>query len=282
MKFNFNKTLISNLNLELTLTSGQTFAWQKYDDFYVGSFINSAIVVKQVGAELFWQTYPEKDNFEFFENYFNLNSDHEKAIQEIAKDPKIQPVLEDYSDIRILNQNFEQTMLSFILASNKNIKAIKKSLNYFQDKYNNQINADGFKVKLFPKPEFFNDLKLEDYKPSGVGYRAKYLKHAAEHLVTKKIKKHEVEDLQRDELIKINGIGNKVADCIMTFSLGYKEITPIDIWTERVVRNIYKNNKSKNYKQIRQWFKRKFGQNTALAGQILFEYMRNVHIGVSK
>lgn len=280
MKFNFNKTKISNLNLEQTLTSGQTFAWHKYDDFYVGSFIESAMVVKQVEEEIFWQTYPEKDNIEFFRNYFNLNSNHGKAIQEISKDSKIQPALKNYSDIRILNQNFEQTMLSFILASNKNIKAIKKSLNYFQNKYNNQINTDGLGVKLFPKPEFFHDLKLEDYKPSGVGYRAKYLKHAAENLVSGSIQKHEIEDQQRDELIKINGIGNKVADCIMTFSLGYKEITPIDIWTERVVRNIYKNTKSKNYKQIRKWFKRKFGKNTALAGQILFEYLRNMKISL--
>lgn len=270
-----NQHKIPNLNLTQTLNSGQTFAWETQDDLYIGSFANSAMIVKQINDTLYWQTYPEKDNFEFFLNYFNLNSDHEKAIQEISQDKKIQPAINTYRDIRILNQDFEQTMLSFILASNKNIKAIKKSLNYFQKQYNNVISADGIKIKLFPKAEFFHDLSLEHYKPSGVGYRAKYLMHAAENLVNQNILKHLDEDNQRQELTKIHGIGEKVADCIMTFALKYKDITPIDIWTERVVKNIYHNNKSKNYKQIRRWFRRKFGINTALAGQILFEYIRN-------
>jgi len=293
-----NLLQISNLDLKLTLFSGQTFAWEMINEYFVGAMVNRVVVIKQEGESIYWQTYPEKNDFEFIKNYFNLDKDYDLAIQKIQIDQQTIAAIKKYPGLRVLNQDFHQTLFSFLLAQNKNIKAIRQSLNILRKLYGHlveiQLADSKIQVLTFPSLEFFHQITLEQLSDAKVGYRAKYIKHAAEILSDQKFPDFSHlkvlsplllrrgqgsvfldEHQTRSQLLQIHGIGNKVADCIMTFSLGFDNITPIDVWGDRIVRDLYKNYKSKSYEQKRKWFTKKFGGNTDLAGQFLFEYIRN-------
>jgi N-glycosylase/DNA lyase len=79
----------------------------------------------------------------------------------------------------------------------------------------------------------------------------------------------------RQFLLSFNGIGNKIADCILIFSLGFYEITPIDIWAQRILTEYYNLDEGLKYEKMRNYFSQYFKENTAWAGQFLFEYIRN-------
>lgn len=159
-----------------------------------------------------------------------------------------------------------------MLAQNKNIKAIRKSLNQMKEDNNNFVKIDGQKHYFFPDLDFFEVNSEYDLLKFGVGYRAKYLKSAAS--LFEKLVFTEDEYQTREEIKKIKGVGDKVADCVLSFSLGFHEITPIDVWGDKVLRKYYRNTRSKTYDQKRNYFRRKFKDKTAWAGQFLFELIR--------
>jgi N-glycosylase/DNA lyase len=285
-------------NLELTLFSGQTFSWFKDENDYIGATRDRIIKIKKVEEDYFWQTYPENNDFEFINNYFLLDLDYEKILEEISHCNYVLEAIAKYEGLRILNQDFQQTLFSFLLAQNKNIKAIRRSLDLMKQDFGKEVEVDGKKYYLFPDLEFFKSRTEKELMKYGVGYRAKYLKDTAEKFDELKINipsqpplnlrgggmslsndGGDIENRIRSQLLEIHGIGNKVADCVMAFSLGFHSITPIDVWGDRILKQFYKNTRSKNYDQKRKYFTKKFGNNTAWAGQFLFEYVRQFEVG---
>src|SRR5258706_6978152 len=112
-----NKLTLNKYNLQTTLLGGQAFNWDLIDNTYYGFTQDKVIKLQQKGEDLFWQTYPKKDDFDFLENYLQLNIDYDKILKAINKDEHINKALKDVSHVRILKQDFEQTLLSFILTS---------------------------------------------------------------------------------------------------------------------------------------------------------------------
>jgi N-glycosylase/DNA lyase len=262
-----NRTYVPNLNLEISVLSGQTFSWTRKGEWLLGIFTDSIILAKQEGDYLIWQTYPEEDNFDLIEKYFRLDEDYDQLIKDISIDNYTKQAAQKFYGLRNLRQDFEQTLFSFILASNKNIKAIRQSINIFRNMGGKQIDINGEKIHLFPGLEFFRQATLEELSKARVGYRAKYLKNAAIFL-------EESREYSRDKLLEIHGVGPKIADCVASFALDAKHITPIDRWSERIISELYQENVGNKYEDKSSWFTNKFQNNTALAGQFLFEYMR--------
>lgn len=262
-----NRTHTPNFNLEISVLSGQTFSWVRRGEWFYGIFKDAVIKAKQEDEYLIWQTYPEKDNFKLIERYFRLDEDYVEAVKSISIDLHTSEATKKFLGLRNLHQDFEQTLFSFILASNKNIKAIRQSIDIFRNMGGKAINVDGEKILLFPNLEFFRQSTLEDLSKARVGYRAKYLKNAALFL-------EQNNQYSRDKLLEIHGVGPKIADCVASFSLNVTNITPIDRWSERIISDLYQEDIGNKYEDKSSWFTSKFGNNTALAGQFLFEYMR--------
>jgi N-glycosylase/DNA lyase len=144
--------------------------------------------------------------------------------------------------------------------------------------YGSAINVDGYQFYLFPKTENLAEARIEDLLKAKIGFRAKYIKTAAQRLLSTRLKGETgnlSKDEIRDKLLEFYGVGEKIADCVLCYSLGCDNVTPIDVWGKRIATELYGLDVKKRYKDYRDWFSNYFNGYAAWAGQFLFEYIRN-------
>ena len=277
-----NNLSLPNYNLEMTLLGGQAFNWDFDGEYYYGFTRDKIIKVKTLHAtsqqEIYWQTYPENDDLDFLKSYLRLDVDYQNILNKIQKDRYVKTAIKKYPDLRLLQQDFEETLLSFIISTNNNIKSIRKYIRLLSQKFGKSINVHGDKYYLFPRTEVIAEAKLEDLLSCSLGFRAKYLKGTAQYLLENKLTKkiHKLsEENTRTELKKIKGVGDKITDCVMVFSLGFDNVTPLDVWGKRVLTKYYKLNPKMSYEDMRKWINNYFNGYAGWAGQFLFEYIRH-------
>ncbi len=261
----------------MTLLGGQSFSWDYEDGCYYGFTSKNIIKLKQENEILYWQTYPERDNSNFVKNYFRLDINYPKILKTIQKDKYVKKAVMKYPDLRLLKQDFEETLLSFIISSNNNIKSIRKIIRLLNLKFGDWIELDGKKIYLFPSTEILASASIDDLLKCKLGFRAKYLKSTARLLLETNLKE-QIQSLDenkaRNELLKIRGVGNKITDCVLVFGLGFDNITPIDVWAKRAFTKYYGLSPKMKYEEMRKWVSNHFHGYAAWAGQFLFEYIR--------
>lgn len=270
----------------MTLLGGQAFNFDfdPSDGFYYGFTQDKVIKLKNEMGDLFWQTFPENDNIDFLKSYLRLDVNYPKIINTIQKDKYIKSAIKKYSDIRLLKQDFEQTLLSFLVSPNNNIKSIRKIIRAMCRKFGRKIKIGDREIYLFPETEVIADAKLsrDGVTPSllecKLGFRAKFLKAAAKHLLETNLHKkiHNMTEKEaRNSLLEIKGVGEKIADCVLVFSLGFDNVTPLDVWAKRALVKFYKLNPKMKYNAMQMWLSNYLGNYTSWAGQFLYEYIRN-------
>ncbi len=272
-----NKIYLPNYNLNTTLLGGQSFSWEEIDKYFYGFTQDMVIKLKREKDFLYWQTYPQKDNFDYLATYLQTNYDFETKIKLINKDKHINLAIEQNRGLRLLKQDFELTTLFFILSAFKNIKGIRHSVKLLSKQLGEKVLVDNKEFYLFPKTDTIANTSEQELKKSSIGYRAKYLKLTSEILLKENISRSiiNMDETEARKLLKsFPGIGDKVADCVLTFALGFSTTTPLDIWAKRVLTNLYGLDPKMTYLEMREWLNNYFEGNSALAGQYLFEYIR--------
>lgn len=275
-----NKIDLPNYNLKMTLLGGQAFNFDfdEFENSFYGFTQDKVIQLTNENGYLFWQTYPENDDSEFVKKYLRLDVDYPKILKKIQKDKYIKSAIKKYPNIRLLKQDFDQTLLSFLISPNNNIKAIRKIIRALCKKFGRKIIIQDKGIYLFPKTEVLANAKLEDLFECKLGFRAKFLKGAANYILQKDLNKNinkMTEDEARKKLLGIKGVGDKIADCILVFGLGFDNVTPLDVWAKRAFFKFYKLNKKRKYEDIRNWAGNYFEGYAGWAGQFLYEYIRN-------
>lgn len=273
-----NKLKLPNYNLEKTLLGGQSHSWDKINDAYYGFTQHNIIkITPKNNDEILWQTYPKKDNFEFLKNYLRLDIDIENIKRIISKDNYVAESIKTNPDLRILGQDFEETLLIFILTQHKNIKAIRKCVRDVAKKFGERIVVDDIEFFLFPEAEVLNNLTETELKTTGIGFRAKYIKDAA-RILTETDLNQRIYDLNeqeaREALTQIHGVGDKVSDCVLSFALKFDNITPLDVWSKRILTSLYKLDPKMKYEDMRRWIDDYFEGYAAWGGHYLWEYVR--------
>jgi len=251
-----------NLNLQTTLLGGQAFNWDYIDNKYYGFTHNGLIIIDNGNIT---QINENVDMDEYLGNHL----DYESIKKEINKDKHIDEAIRNIKNITILKQDFLLTTTSYILATNKNIPSIRKSVRVLSQMYGTPIQ--GTNHNTFPTSKSLALATIEDLKKASIGYRAPYLKETSKLLTDIQLPKKK-EDI-RKVLIDMPGIGPKVADCILLYSLGYLDTVPIDRWMYNIAKDIYKVPYTKN-EDISKWYTEYFGKYAGIAGQYLFEYYR--------
>jgi N-glycosylase/DNA lyase len=274
-----NRIPLDNYNLGTTLLGGQGFVWDYYpaEDTYIGKMQKSAVKLKYDGKHLYWQTYPEKDNWAYVEKYLRLDDDYSKVLATIAKDDHVKVAIHKYPGMRLIKQDLEEALLGFLASPQKSITLIRRSIRDFSEKYGRKVDVDGEKVSLFPETAVVASLSEDDIRQFGFGFRAKNILEAAKTLSkTDYVKKFEKlnEADAREELKKFRGIGDKVADCILVYSLGHDNAAPLDVWGLRIAHDLYGIDPKLKYEEKRKWIADYFEGYAAWAWQFLFEYVR--------
>ncbi len=271
------------INFNNTFECGQCFRWKKiHDDKYVGVVCGGVAVVENLGNnKISIEDSLDVRGIQFWEKYFSAELDLielEKIFSKI--DNHVKKAVEYSPGLRILSQEPFETILSFIISSNNNIKRITSIIDRISRKYGKFImNYEGTDYYSFPSVENLLDVSVKDFRDIGLGYRDKYIFDAC-----LKISKNEVNlnlyDVDTnsaiEELSKIKGIGLKVASCILLFSYSKYDSFPIDTWIKKVLDMLYAQELDK-YDSVEKFFSGYFGDYPGIAQQYLFNYMRKTY-----
>ena len=266
---------------------GQCFRWdEEQDGSYTGIVKNNVINVKKVDNSIAFESLGADNLEELVIDYFDLNRDYEKIKDELSKiDEYLANSIEYGNGIRILNQDLWETIISFIISANNNIPRIKGIINRISQKYGTEIEWKGKKYYTFPTVENLAKATVEDLRSLGLGFRDIRLYETTKMILNKDVdisKLNEIKDTNqvRDELLKLSGVGPKVADCILLFStLKRFDVFPIDVWVRRVMNDLYihkEDEKNVSKKEILKLANEKFGNLEGIAQQYLFYWRREL------
>lgn len=266
---------------------GQAFRWTvEADESYTVVAFGKVLNVKKEDEKIILSNTNMEDFKNIWHDYFDLDTEYREIIETLKSDEVLAKATEFGKGIRILNQDEWEILVSFITSANNRIPMIKKAIGLLSEKYGEFIEEyNGVKYYSFPKPEALNGLTVEDLEDCKTGFRAKYIISAAEIVANKEIDIYALKnvdtEMARKELMRFSGIGPKVSDCIMLFSMGKKDAFPIDIWVKRVMEHFYLDEDTK-LPDIQKYAGEKFGSLAGFAQQYLFYYARELGIGKKK
>ena len=289
MQKNIQKFEIKNqdsFKLKDIFECGQCFRWNEENDgSYTGVWKNNVVNVKQNGKDITFEGVCLDGNIEDeVKYYFDLDRNYEDIKRELSNiDENMSQSIKYGEGIRILNQDLWETIISFIISANNNIPRIKGIIERLSKAYGKEIEFNGNIYYTFPLPEDLKDVTVEEYRKLGLGFRDVRLYETTKMVLEKKI---DLESLSqntntneiREELLKLAGVGPKVADCILLFStLKRFEVFPIDVWVRRVMNDLYIKEDDENKvskKKIEKLANEKFGNLAGMAQQYLFYWRR--------
>jgi len=276
---------VSCFNLKYTLECGQCFRWKRVEENkerYIGVIKDRVIDIEQIKDRLIIYSDKKDDLEEIVKEYFDLNKDYSLLEEKISLiDENIQKSVRNTTGIRILNQDLFETLISYIISANNNIKRISKSVDKISEMFGKEVKYDNKSYYLFPTLEELSRATVEDLLSCGVGFRAKYIKNTVKELMENKNILSQLPDMTTDKareiLLGFMGVGPKVSDCILLFSLKKTEVFPIDVWVKRVMEKLYfKCNVT--IKEISKYARENFGKDAGIIQQHLFYNVREGNI----
>jgi len=236
--------LIKELNcfdLDLTLDCGQAFRWRKNDaGCWHGVAFGKALDICQTGEGLML-FHVSADEFEdIWRSYFDLDRDYSGLCDTFCADSNLKSAIGLFPGIRVLRQEPWETLCSFIISQNNNIPRIKGIVERLCADFGEPLISDDF---TFPCAEKIAKLSIEDLAPVRAGFRSKYIIDAAQKVANGKVSLSGLNSKPineaRNELIRIKGVGAKVAECTLLYGCGRSEAFPVDVWVKRVMSELY-------------------------------------------
>lgn len=265
-----------NFILEHIFDCGQCFRFIKTNENeYTGVAGDKALTILQDNDDIIFNnvTYDEFRNFWF--DYFDMNNDYSGIITSINGDDCMNLATSEGSGIRILNQDLFETIISFIISQSNNIPRIRKIIDSLCKLCGNEIKHGSETYYSFPTPEAIINT---DISPIKSGYREKYIKNAAKFIYESPdfIDELKTANTQtaKNMLMSLDGIGNKVSDCILLFGLKKTDAFPVDVWMHRIMEQLYFKKKC-TISEISEYAAAKFGNYSGYAQQYLFYYALN-------
>jgi len=280
-------------SLEHTLDCGQLFRWKKLDDWWYGVAGDRVIKIKQSSEQLTFQVFPETPNQGFIENYLRLDDNLPFILSEINKDEHMRKAIRLFCGLRISRQEPWECLISYICATYKSIPTIKKMVERICRCFGKKLTFDGYDFYTFPKPADLAQVNCKDLRSCGLGFRAERVSETARlvdsgNLSLEALKRLDYHDAKR-ELLGLPGVGQKVADCVLLFSLEKLEAFPIDVWMKRAATNLYASHfdssfikrvaskgsiTPKEYETIASFGREYFGNYAGYAQEYLFHFLR--------
>ena len=278
-------TDVHDFNLMQTLECGQCFHFEKIGEKeYVVVHKKHLLQIRQEGKNLYWKNTTKEDIENIWVRYFDLDRDYKQIKEALIKaDKRLENAIKVNDGVRILNQDFDETLMSFIISQNKQIPHIKKIVRDISEKYGDCLGTvSGINYYAFPDKTQLKTVTEENYRECKAGFRAPYLCDAVQKLNTEGFKSEDLMqngyEYAKEKLISIKGVGDKVANCVLLFSLGYRNAFPVDVWIKRIMETMYFGEKTDSGK-IMEFAKERFGAYGGYAQQYLFYYARENQLG---
>ncbi len=258
---------IECFNVELSLFCGQAFRWEKNEDgSFTGTVRGKVLNILQNENQIIFKNTTKEDFENIWSDYFDLERDYADICKKFECDCHLQKAKNEYYGIRVLNQEPWEALCSFIISQNNNIPRISGIIKRLCENFGDKIDGENYS---FPSYERLKDVTAEELGILRAGFRAKYIADAVQKLNSEEISLEEIKKMSieqaREELMKIKGVGAKVAECTLLYGFGRKEAFPVDVWVKRIMSELYPEGLPECTKNVE-----------GIAQQYLFHWRRNL------
>jgi N-glycosylase/DNA lyase len=265
-------------SLDLTLSCGQVFRWDKKPDGWWYGVVDSRVIkIRQDSTTLTFEGAPST----FIRHYFSLDADLNAITRSFDRDPFIHNAISACRGLRLICQPAWECLISYICATNSNIPMIKRRIANIAAKFGKPLEFERETYHSFPDHSSLASACTPSLSECKLGYRSPYVLETACDITDEKEWHDSIASLPyeqaRSELMKLQGVGPKAADCILLFAFQKYEAFPVDVWIRRIMRNHYiktLNNDTSltgwEYDTIRRFARRHFGEFCGYAQEYLY------------
>lgn len=278
---------VKDFDLEQTLECGQCFHYVKFGAQHYGiSARGHFLEISQEEEQVIFHNITENEYLGIWKDYFDMERDY-GAIKRILleKDGRLSEAVESLGGVHILNQDFFETLISFILSQNNHIPRIKQLVAALSKNYGTYLcTCHGEDFFTFPEAKTLMQISEEELRAARTGFRAPYILDACRLVEQREICPERIQKMCDEEarryLMKIKGVGEKVANCVLLFGAGRRSAFPVDVWIKRIMEEVYFQ-KAASKEDIMLWAEEIFGEYGGYAQQYLFYYGKKMKIGAN-
>lgn len=272
-----------NFDLSLTLTCGQTFCWHRVKGELYGEGSNEfysfrdgkPILLKEQEGEIKVETELSEEKVR---ESLGLHRSLEDVFAEFPDDNPLEKAKDEFWGLRVIQDEFFPCLISYLCSPQMRISRIKEMHNNIAKEYGEKIEFNGIEAYRFPTPEQLSKASEDELRDLGVGYRAKYIVESTNIIQETDFDHAKIKDMEyseaREEMKRLYGVGDKVADCVLLFSLGFVEAAPIDTWGHKVLKKHYPELHTEDYGEISENMREYFGDKAGYAQEYLFHAVR--------
>ena len=269
---------VDNFNLKDTVTCGQIFRFTEEEDLSYTVVLSDRVVNLKLEDDTLIVDSNNMENIEkVIKDYFDLDFDYDTLntkLIEIDSDNKI--IIDACKGLKMINEPKVEVIISYILSSNNRVPQIRKALDNISERYGEKVIFRDKEYYLFPTVEKLKKVSIEEYRDCKAGFRDKYIYEMINKIDSGDFDINIIDNMDSIEameyLMKNNGIGEKVASCILLFGYHRFDVFPIDTWVKKYMKEKYNLEK---VPEIRNFMKEKYDKNSGLIIQYIFNYSRN-------
>lgn len=286
------------LDLESTLESGQAFRWKREDPSVVpakagahasthwfwGVVFGNLVRLRRTEEGVEFSCAPDSEAAlaPLLQDYLRLHDDLPSIYGSIHRDERVGAGIDRYPGMRLLRQDPWECLVAFICSANNNIQRISANVEAMCESFGSPIALGGRVRNTFPSAEVLSEVGEQPLRELRLGFRAKYVAAAAETVAARGIDLFALREASYEdtlaELTTLPGVGDKVANCVMLFSLDKLEAFPVDVWIRRALRQWYLSESPGTARlaerEMRPWAQEYFGPYAGYANQYLFHKSR--------
>jgi N-glycosylase/DNA lyase len=273
---------VRDYDLAATLDSGQVFRWRQKENSWLGVVGINSVRLTQTREGIFAETSTPQKNWRWLREFLQTEIELEKILKTFPDDEPMRAAVASCHGLRLLRQDPWECLASFILSSTKQIVQIRQIVALLCERFGERlapqppISNDWF--YSFPSPEKIACLSEAELRACKMGFRAPNLLASARQIADGKFDLEKIRRLDyaeaRAELMKLRGVGGKIADCVLLFAYGFDSAFPVDVWIERALQRLYFPRRRASGPRLRRFAATHFGPHAGYAQQYLFHYMR--------
>jgi N-glycosylase/DNA lyase len=287
---------VCDYDLAATLDSGQVFRWQEQNGSWIGVVEKHWVRLTQTRDGVHAETAVPVKNWDWLREFLQTEVDWAAVLKTFPDDEPIRAVVAACRGLRVLRQDPWECLASFILSSTKQIVQIRQIIALLCERFGEPLNRppatlsplcgargesgrnENHLYYSFPTTKRIAAVTETDLRACKMGFRAPHLLAAARQIADGTFDLDRPRHLPlaeaRAELMKLRGVGGKIADCVLLFAYGFDGAFPVDVWVERALRRLYFPRRRVTAKRLRHFAATHFGPHAGHAQQYLFHYMR--------
>ena len=269
---------VKDFNLKDTVTCGQIFRFEiEEDDSYTIILSDRIINIKQVNNELIVKSSDETGLEEIIRYYFDLDFDYKSINDELIRiDTNNKEIIDSCIGLKMINEPKFETIISYILSSNNRVPQIKKALDNISKTYGKKVLFNNKEYYLFPSLKEISNCDIDTLRNCKTGFRDKYIYEFVKKVKNKEFDINKIDNMNSKEALEylktLNGVGDKVASCILLFGYHRFDVFPIDTWVKKYMKDKYN---IEGVNKIQDFVYKKYGDLSGIVIQYMFNYKRN-------